>query len=498
LNCKGTVAWILLAATCAIAQEADPRPPNTEELAQELRQTRAELAESRHQIEALRQSVEELRKQVFAGRPDQTAQSASGDSAAPSEATAPAEPTVAKADQDPAFLAAKVSEMHQSKVESASKYPVKLYGLVLFNSYWNKGVVDIQDLPNLALPSFPGAPLPGAGATLRQTLLGVDVSGPKVLGARTSAEAEVDFAGGSPTTAYGVTAGLLRLRRAKLALDWKNTSLSAGQDSLFFSPLSPTSYATVLEPAMSWSGNLWVWTPGVTLTHRVVANSSSSFLLQGGVLDALTEENPVFQGRNSTAGEIERVPAVAGRVAFEHKSDEGPAFTIGFGGYRARQQYGTFASVASWTLNSDIKLALGKHLELSGEFYHGQAVGGLGGGIWSSVVFPEPTAPHTAIQPLLSTGSWGQVKVLPTSRFEINGAFGQDENAGRDLRIFPLPFTSGGFPAMQKNRTEFVNVIFKPSSALIFAVEYRHLFTLPVGAPGHSADHVNVAAGVQF
>lgn len=487
MNRKAIIALISIAASCALAQEPDVRPPNTSELAQQLQQTRAELAESRRQIEELRESVEELRKQVLASHPEQSAPNSPA-----------SEPTVASADQDPAFLAAKVSEMHQAKVESASKYPVKLYGLVLFNSYWNKGIVDIQDLPNLALPSFPGAPLPGAGATLRQTLLGVEVGGPKVLGARTSAEAEVDFGGGSPTTDYGVTAGLLRLRKAKLTMDWKNTSLAVGQDSLFFSPLSPTSYASVLEPAMSWSGNLWVWTPAVTLTHRVVANSSSSFLFQGGVLDALTEEIPVFQGRNSTAGEVERVPAIAGRIAFEHSNDEGHAFTIGFGGYRARQQYQAVPSIPSWTLNSDFKLGLGKHLELSGELYHGQAVGGLGGGIWSSVVFPEASAPYSAIQPLRSTGGWGQVKVIPATRFEINSAFGQDENAGRDLRIFPMSFASGGFPAMQKNRTELVNVIYKPSSALIFAVEYRHLLTLPGGGAGQSADHVNVAAGVQF
>jgi hypothetical protein len=486
LSRKVFVILILVAASYALAQERDSHSPDTAELAQLLQQTRSELAESRRQIEELRQSVEELRKQVLAGDPEQNTQAASG------------EPSVASADQDPSFIAAKVSEMHQAKVESASKYPVKLYGLVLFNSYWNKGIVDIQDLPNLALPSFPGAPAPGAGATLRQTLLGVDVVGPKVLGARTSAEAEVDFGGGSPTTDYGVTAGLVRLRRAKLTLDWKKTSLGIGQDSLFFSPLSPTSYATLLEPAMSWSGNLWVWTPAVTLTHRIATGSSSSLLLQGGVLDALTEEVPVFQGRNSTAGEVERVPAIAGRIAFEHSNHEGHAFTVGFGAYRARQQYQTFASIPSWTLNSDLMFGLGRHLELSGELYHGQAVGGLGGGIWSSVVFPEPSAPYSAIQPLRSTGGWGQVKIIPASRFEINSAFGQDENAGRDLRIFPMPFTSGGFPAMQKNRTELVNFIYKPSSAIIFAVEYRHLFTAPVNGPGASADHVNVAAGVQF
>ena len=488
---KAVVALVCAGASCALAQDAVPHSedasqPSVVQLSQQLQQTRSELADSKREIEELRQSVEELRKQMQAGHPSEV------------PAAVASEPTVAAANQDVGFLAAKVDEMHQDKVESVSKYPVKLSGLVLFNSYWNKGILDIQDLPNLALPTFPGAPQPSVGATLRQTMFGIDVTGPKIFGARTSAGAEIDFAGGSPTTDFGVATGLLRLRTAKISLDWAHTSLTIGQDNLFFSPLSPTSYATVLEPAFSWSGNLWVWTPGVELTHRIALNDASSLVLQGGFLDPLTEEVPDFQGRNPTAGEVTRAPAIAGRIAFETSKDSRYPVTIGFAGYRAQQQYQTFPTIASWTVNTDIKAGLGSHVEISGEGYTGQAVGGLGGGIWSSVVFPEPGGAHTAIHPLRSTGGWVQVKVTPASRFEFNGAFGQDENFGQDLRFFPASYTSAGFGAMQKNRTELLNFIYKPTSVLLLAVEYRHLFTLPSGFPAHTGDQVNLAAGVHF
>jgi len=326
---KAVIAVVCTGAVCALAQEPDPRPPEVApsftQLSQQLQQTRAELADSKREIEELRQSVEELRKQMQAARPSEV------------PAAVASEPTVAAANQDVGFLAAKVDEMHQDKVESVSKYPVKLSGLVLFNSYWNKGILDIQDLPNLALPSFPGAPQPGVGATLRQTMFGIEVTGPKIFGARTSAGAEIDFAGGSPTTDFGVATGLLRLRTAKINLDWANTSLTIGQDNLFFSPLSPTSYATVLEPAFSWSGNLWVWTPGVELTHHIALNDKASLILQGGFLDPLTEEVPDFQGRNPTAGEVTRAPAIAGRLAFEHSKTGPYPVTIGFAGYRSQQ-----------------------------------------------------------------------------------------------------------------------------------------------------------------
>jgi hypothetical protein len=329
-------------------------------------------------------------------------------------------------------------------------------------------------------------------------MFGVEAKGPMLFGAHSSAEAEVDFAGGNPTTDFGMVTGLLRLRTAKVSLDWSHTSLTFGQDTPFFSPLSPTSYATVYEPAMSWSGNLWVWTPAVEVTHRFDLSESSSLVVQGGFLDPLTEQVPPFQGRDATAGEVTRAPAIAGRIAFDRSKETRYPFTLGFGGYRGQQQYPAFADIASWSVNTDFKAGFGKHLQLSGEGYMGQAVGGLGGGIWSSVVYPEPPGPHTAIRPLRSAGGWVQLKVIPASRFEINAAFGQDENYGQDLHAFPFSFTSAGFPAMQKNRTELVNFIYMPNSVLLIAIEYRHLFTLPLSGVGNTGDHLNLAAGVRF
>jgi len=470
------------------AQEA----ASSDELARiqrELQQTRSELADSRRQIEELRQGLQELRTQMQTGHT--TAASASG------EASAPGEPTVESADQDVGFLAAKVAELHQDKVESASKYPVKLSGLVLFNAYRNSGALDIQDLPSLAFPTTPGFPGGNIGATLRQTILGISASGPKIFEAHTSANVEIDFAGGSPTTAYGVTAGLLRLRTAGINLDWQNTSLRIGQDAPFFSPLSPTSYATMLEPAMSWSGNLWVWTPQIEVEHRIALQPHSFLVLQGGVLDPLTEEVPPFQGNVATAGEATRVPALAGRIAYDRSAADHFPFSLGFAGYRARQRYQDFNQIDSWTVNADLKVPLGRHVEVSGEGYTGQAVGGLGGGIWTSVVYPEPAPPHTAVQPMRSAGGWAQLKVKPATRFEINAAFGQDENFGRDLRVFPVPF-AGGFPALKKNRTTFLNFIYEPNSFLLFAVEYRHLLTAPALGENATGDHLNLAAGVRF
>jgi hypothetical protein len=469
----------------AVPQETPDAAQELARVSRELQETRSELAESRRQIEELRQGLQQLRSVVQANRPAV-------------ETPAPAEPSQAAADQDPGFLAAKIAELHQDKVESVSKYPVKISGLVLFNTYRNSGTLDAQDLPSLSFQKYPGSPPPSLAATLRQTVLGITVNGPRVFGAQTSADADVDFAGGNPPTSFGTTNGLLRLRTAKLSLDWTNTTLTIGQENPFFSPLSPTSYATVEEPALSWSGNLWVWTPAIELEHRIALNKDSRLVLQGGVLDPLTEEDAPFEESTPTAGEATRAPAIAGRIALDRSSAARYPFSVGFAAYRAGQQYQAFPTVSSWTVNGDFKLPIGNHLEFSGEWYRGQAVGGLGGGIWTSVVYPESAGPYSAVHPLRSTGGWAQLKLKPATRFEINGAIGQDENFGKELHFFPAAFTAEGFPPLQKNRTEFVNLIYRPNSILLFAVEYRHLFTAPASGTGASGDQINLAAGVHF
>jgi hypothetical protein len=144
----------------------------------------------------------------------------------------------------------------------------------------------------------------------------------------------------------------------------------------------------------------------------------------------------------------------------------------------------------------DFKIPIGSYFEFSGEWYRGQAVGGLGGGIWTSVVYPD--AAHSAIQPLHSTGGWAQVKFTANRFFEINGAMGQDENRGSDLRVFPNPVGDIEDGPFQKNKAEFVNFIYRPNSVLLFALEYRHLVTLPAVGAKSTLGHINLAVGVRF
>lgn len=131
------------------------------------------------------------------------------------------------------LLDSKINDIYQTKVESGSKCRLRLSGIVLLNVFSNRGSVDNQDLPQLAASEYPSFSNGSMGGSLRQSQIGLEAFGPDIAGAHTSADIKFDFAGGFPESPYGTSTGLVRLRTGTLRLDWKNTSLVAGQDSLF-------------------------------------------------------------------------------------------------------------------------------------------------------------------------------------------------------------------------------------------------------------------------
>ncbi len=96
------------------------------------------------------------------------------------------------------LLSGKVDDQYQTKVESASKYRMRISGIVLMNLFSNQGTVDNVDLPMLAYPRLPGESGGSFGATLRQSEIGFEVFGPRVAGARTKADLQLDLSGGFP------------------------------------------------------------------------------------------------------------------------------------------------------------------------------------------------------------------------------------------------------------------------------------------------------------
>ena len=460
-------------------------------LVQELKQ---ETSASRAEITRLR---EELEKDNFAtmGRsptPGTAAQSADS-------AQTPIDLRVGQLEDEQELLTGKINEQYQTKVESASKYRVRLSGIALFNLFSNQGAVDNIDVPSLANRQSYLSPSGSFGGTLRQSIFGLEVFGPELWGARTSGAINFGIGGGFPYVYNGVNSGLVSLRTATIRFDWKDTALVAGQEHLFFQPNMPTSFAELLVPALSYSGNLWAWTPEIHAQHRFVLDESSSFTVQGGILDALTGEPPYYYTwyRTPQAGERSRQPGYAARIAYAH-SFFGRPLTVGAAGYYSRENWGYGRNVNGYSAMADWSVPLSERLLLSGSFYRGQAIGGLGGAEGRSVLYDGPLAdPASQVIPLNTVGGWAQLKYKATPKIELNGAFGQDNPFASDLRYFSEP-QSYGDPSVSRNQSAFGNIIYRPRSNILFSLEYRRIRTSSIYGTDASAGQVNLGMGVLF
>ena len=468
-------------------------------------ETRAELAGLRRELAAAKTAgavpqpaVADAAQSVVPAYPTAATVAAISPSAEPAAALNTDE-RVARLEESAELAEARLAEDSQTKVESGSKYRVRLSGIILLNMFTNRGNTDSIDVPQIAEAQDPVLGSRGSfGGTLRQSIIGLDVFGPTIAGARTSADVKFDFAGGFPYHSNGVSEGLVRLRTGTIRLDWKNTSIVAGQDSLFFVPVSPASIATLAVPPLSYAGNLWAWTPQVRVEHRITLAENSTLTLQGGILDSTTGVLPEdWTGRYPSWGEQSGHPAFATRAALGQKMF-GQNVVLGFGGFFGRENWGEDRNLKNVAGTMDLTFPLGRFFGLSGMFYRGQSVAGLGGGLGQSVLWTGNIMdPTTVFHGLKSEGGWAQLKFTPVPKFEINSGFGQDNPFASDLRRYG-PNGSYYGPLLSRNQSPFANFIYRLRSDVMFSVEYRHLKTNILDAGSQTLNHVNAALAYTF
>jgi hypothetical protein len=511
--------WIMLCGILAVAflpllcsaQSATPAQAGDtgalQELQDQVRELKAMVLQLEQQTVASRAEITRLREELETRGETPTAVAASSavDQQSPAygaSTTAQLEQRLDHIDEEQQLLSGKIDTQYQTKVESASKYRVRLSGIVLFNMFGNSGRVDSIDVPTWALRSNPISSSGSVGGTLRQSIIGIETFGPDLWGAHTSANLNFDFGGGFPATDNGVNFGLMRLRTAAVRLDWKNTSVIAGQDQLFLAPLSPTSFASLIVPPLSYAGNLWSWTPQLRVEHRFALSGGAKITLAGGFLDPVTGENPYGNSyvdfRIPNAGEQSRQPAYGGRVAYSHPLF-GKTFSLGASGYYSRQNWGFDRTVNGWAGMMDANLPLGSRFELSSFFYRGAAIGGLGAALGRSVLFNGPLSdPATEVIALNDVGGWAQLKFLATPKLEFNVAFGQDSPFSDDFYRFGEQSDSYGPTFITANRGGFGNVIYRPRSDLLLSMEYHRLRSFTIYDNSYEAGQLNMSVGVLF
>ena len=460
-----------------------------------VQQQQEQLRQSQQEISALRQQVAALKGQMAAG-------STAGPEDPSTEAAATLAEQVAVLRERQEVQASELATHEQTKVESESKYPVRLTGLILVNAFNNSSGVDLIQSPDLAV-----AGVGSTGITLRQTVLGLDTRGPHLAGAPTHADIRVDFFGGSSaanTGGYSAAGGLLRLRTAHATIDWAHAQVFAELDRPIVSPDTPTSLTAVAQPALAWSGNLWNWVPQVGGKYRQPLGPASGVDFQAALVDVPDPPNYAAAAVTTSAGvnassyaEQSRWPGSEVRMAYSH-GNAATGARVGAGGYFSPHEAKGYFDYDAWAATLDYQAPLGRRLQANGAFYRGLALGGLGGGAYKDNVFAaSPAGQYFFERPLDAVGGWSQLKLRAGERLEFNADFGLDDAFARELR--PYAVASGGtYASLARNATFFSNAIYSPTAYSLFSFEYRRLSSTPVTGPRSASNVYGLAAGYKF
>jgi hypothetical protein len=281
-------------------------------------------------------------------------------------------------------------------------------------------------------------------------------------------------------------------------MDWEHTSLIAGQDSLFISPLSPTSFASLATPAFAFAGNLWGWTPQFRVEHRFSVSDRQTITMQAGILDNLDWEypsNPFY--RSAQAGELSGQPAYAFRTAWSRPVWEHP-LSFGIAGYYGRQNWTWGRFVDAYAAMADWQIPIARRLALSGELYRGRGIGGLGGAIGTSIVYGgDPTLGNTPIHGVDTAGGWTQLKFQLTPKLELNGVVAEDDAFSGNIRGFAIDENNFG-EIIGRNRGALANVVFRPRSDLLLSAEFRRWHTFPIYDTSSTTNQLNLSVGILF
>lgn len=405
---------------------------------------REELARLRSEVDAL--------KQALGPRA-----AAPGTPGAPGVPGAPLTPGAAQAQAVPAETAAQVSmlqtqvqELAQVKVESDSRLPIKIFGTILSNTFYNSDEANWLENPNI-VNRFDGITgRPGSfSSTLRQSRIGLAINGPDIGGAKASGRVIMDFFGGTPAFNTGQVMGLPRLLYAFARIDGEKTALEVGQDHMILSPRDPTSLAALSFPDLFRSGNLYLRVPQVRVEQKF-----GGVTVMGGIVAPIAgdfaEDLYVFVPP-AGAGERSKMPAVQAHIGYKSGDDDSRQVAIGISGHYGRERVDeinqkSYAGVVDFNLQSG-------RIGAAGEFFYGENLDQFGGSI---------------NQNAKSAGGWAEARFRMTDRLSVNGGFGIDR----------LPDDEFVAAARRENRSIFSNVIFKLTPEVSTSVEYRFLSTL--------------------
>jgi hypothetical protein len=361
----------------------------------------------------------------------------------------------------------RVDEQAQTKVEASQKFPIRLTGMALFNAF-----MDSKDNGGVDYPVVATAPGPGrAGATVRQTIIGLDFQGPAtVWGGKVQGSVYMDFFAGATNSA-------MRVRTASIELDWKSRSVMVGLEKPIFNPREPSSLAQVGISPLTGAGNLWLWLPQVRAEQDFHFAASTGLRAQMGVVE--TRELGPYVG--TATPEADR-PGLEGRFNFYHNLDDERRLEFA-PGFHASTTHAGGRSIPSTLYSFDWFFNPLRPVEFTGAFYSGQNVAHLGSGTRQG--FGVEGTDFYAVE---SRGGWVQVTLHAARRLDFHLFTGQVNDSSRLLAA----------GAISQNLLFGGNSYFHLAPNVLLGLEATQVRTVYLGQGTRINNHYDLALAYLF
>ncbi len=288
----------------------------------------------------------------------------------------------------------------------------------------------------------------------KSTRLGLMLGGPGIpgwRGSKTEGAIEFDFQGAFQSRNR---AGLM-LRKAYVAVSDGTTKFLAGQDWEVISPLYPK---TLNYTAGACVGNVGYRRAMLKVDRRHYLEPTSYVTAQF----ALTDN--VFRDHTAVTPGTSDWPTIQGRLALTCGTDRqtGP-ITFGTSGHIGEQRYefaGQRKYLKTWSLNVDLDLPITKKLSLQAEYFLGENLANIEGGILQGVDMARRDT-------IRAQGGWVALTYQWSKKLQTNFAYMIDDPYNNDV----VSGNSGNNLSRNYSHCIFVNALYNWSDSLMTGLE---------------------------
>ena len=280
---------------------------------------------------------------------------------------------------------------------------------------------------------------------------------------------EVDLMGGTRDRPS------LRLRHAyfTFAAD-RFAELLLGQTWDLMSPLFP---AANFETMMWNAGNTGDRRPQFRLTLTPFDKYRFGFSIgPGGELSLRDNDG---DGRGD--GEASMVPMVQWLMEYRQRFRRAGILRLGIWGHAAFERHGDGTEYESWSFGGHLYLPLSRRLTLLGEFFRGQNLGDVRGGIGQGINVVDG-------REITATGGWAELAYTPSRRHLLAIGTTVDQADIDDLESFDR----------RRNATYYAAIRYRPHRAVQLGAEYIRWITDYVDLSRGTNNRVDLFASMAF